>query len=153
MNIPWMYLNKQGATINAVKDYNSMRSIIGSTKGEIASAENRMVGVGAVSISDMPKGSPNLHSGEDRIVRGMQEIDVINERYGQAKEYMTWFEPAWRSLDADERELLEAFYLTRKDTRTTVIGELAERLCVDNSTVYRMKDRAVSHLSLLLYGY
>ena len=152
MNIPWMYLNKQGATINAVKDYKNMKTVIVNTPGEIARAENQMSGVGAVRISDLPKGSPNLHSGEDRIVRGMQEIDVINERYKQAKEYMDWFEPAWNTIGADERELLEAFYLSPKDTKLKLVNELAERMCVDNSTVYRMRARAVSHLATLLYG-
>lgn len=153
MSVAWQYLNKQGATINAVKDYRNMKTVIENTPSEIAAAENRMSGVGAVSISDMPKGSPNLHAGEDRIIRGMQEIDVIGERYRQAKEYMDWFEPAWKQIAVDEREILETFYFTHKDTQTKIVEELADRMCVDSSTVYRMRAKAITHLSTLLYGH
>lgn len=129
-----------------------MKAIIANTPVDVVEAQNRMVGVGAVSISDMPKGSPNLHAGEDRIMRGMEQMDAIVDRYKQAKEYMAWFEPAWNSLTADERGLLEIFYITGGDNRAETVEKICETYRVERTSAYTLKGRAISHLALLLYG-
>ena len=43
------------------------------------------------------------YGGRDRIIKGIEEIDILKERYRQAMEYMAWFLPAWEELSEDER--------------------------------------------------
>ena len=138
MNIIWQYLDKRSAAVNALKDYSSMAYILAHTDEEIAQ----------VHEDTTTLGSPNPQSGEMRIITAIDEIDVLRERYRQAKEYMEWFQPAWDSLSEDERYVLEQFYW-REDQN---IYTICEHFGIERSSAYNKKNRAVQHLTLLLYG-
>ena len=111
MNIAWMYLDKRNAVINALKDYESMNYIVDNSPSKICETEEQMIGQSSPSFSDMPKGSPNPKAAENRIVQAIDTITIMNERYQRALEYMTWFQPAWQALSADERFVLSRFYM------------------------------------------
>ena len=124
MSIMWKYLDKRAAVIRALKDYSSMKFIIDNTDREIKEVQDQAVSVASPSLSGMPK-VHNPQAGEDRIIRALDEIDVLKERYRQAVEYMDWFQPAWDFLTDDERYVLETFY-TDEDTgymciRTSIV--------------------------------
>lgn len=110
MNIIWQYLDKRSAAVNALKDYSSMAYILAHTDEEITQVHEDTTTLGSPAFTDMPGGSPNPQFGEMRIITAIDEIDVLRERYRQAKEYMEWFQPAWDSLSEDERYVLEQFY-------------------------------------------
>lgn len=110
MSIMWKYLDKRGAAIRVLKDYESMKFIIANTDDEIKGIQIDMITPGSPSLSGMPK-AHNPQAGEDKIIRALDEIDVLKERYRQAMEYMDWFKPAWDSLSDDERYILECFYI------------------------------------------
>ena len=82
MSIIWKYLDKRSAAVDAFS---------------------------SPQLDGMPR-SHNPQASEERIVKGIEEIDVLKERYRQAVEYMAWFVPAWKELTEDERYVLEAFY-------------------------------------------
>ena len=149
MHISWNFLDKRKATIKAIEAYNSMNFILGHTDEEIESVRTRMVGVGAMNHDGMPH-APNPKAGEDRIINGIDEIDMLKERYRQAKEYMAWFKPAWEQLTEDEQYVLEAFYMDADigDASRAVQDELN----ISQSGAYNRKNQALEHLSLLLYG-
>ena len=109
MSIIWKYLDKRSAAVDALKDYGSMKFIIDHTDDEIKAAYQKMGGVSSPQYDGMPH-SHNPQAGEDRIIKGIEEIDVLKERYRQAVEYMAWFVPAWEELTEDERYVLETFY-------------------------------------------
>ena len=88
MNIIWQYLDKRSAAVNALKDYSSMAYILANTDEEIAQVHEDTTTLGSPAFTDMPGGSPNPQSGEMRIITAIDEIDVLRERYRQAKEYM-----------------------------------------------------------------
>ena len=115
MNIIWQYLDKRSAAVNALKDYSSMAYILAHTDEEITQVHEDTTTRGSPAFTDMPGGSPNPQSGEMRIITAIDEIDVLRERYRQAKEYMEWFQPAWDSLSEDERYVLEQFYWQEED--------------------------------------
>ena len=46
-----------------------------------------------------------------RLAETLDRIDIYRARYGQAREYMAWFLPAWQLLTDDDRFVLEAFFL------------------------------------------
>ena len=148
MNIIWQYLDKRSATVNALKDYSSMAYILAHTDEEITQVHEDTTTLGSPAFTDMPGGSPNPQSGEMRIITAIDEIDVLRERYRQAKEYMEWFQPAWDSLSEDERYVLEQFYW-REDQN---IYTICEHFGIERSSAYNKKNRAVQHLTLLLYG-
>ena len=109
MSIMWKYLDKRSATIAAIKDYDAMQFILSSTGDEIKRTYEKMTGIGSPNYDGMPKAC-NPQAAEDRIIKNIDEIDIIKERYRQAVEYMDWFKPAWEELTDEERYCLEAFY-------------------------------------------
>lgn len=151
MSIIWKYLDKRSAAVDALKDYGSMKFIIGHTDDEIKSAYKKMGGVSSPQLDGMPR-SHNPQASEDRIVKGIEEIDVLKERYRQALEYMAWFLPAWEELTEDERYVLQTFYGEDNQYGASAIYDICDRFGIERSSAYNRKNRALSHLVTLLFG-
>ena len=152
MNIAWLYLDKRNAAINALKDYEGMNYIIQTAPSEIAATQECMTGIGGLALSDMPKGPHNPHAAENRIVKAMDSISLLNERYRRAEEYVAWFLPAWQMLSEQERFVLSRFYMDDESKQVDSVGEICERFHIERTSAYKKKDRALSRLTLLLYG-
>lgn len=150
MSIIWKYLDKRSAAVDALKDYGSMKFIIEHTDDEIKSAYEKMSGISSPQYDGMPH-SHNPQAGEDRIIKGIEEIDVLKERYRQAAEYMAWFVPAWNELTEDERYVLEVFY-SDADSQTNAVYDICDHFGIERSSAYNRKNRALGKLVTLLYG-
>jgi DNA-directed RNA polymerase specialized sigma subunit len=148
--IAWKYLNKPSATVAAMQDYSTMREIINITPQETKELYDRMVSVGSRRATGVPAGW-NPQAGEDRLVKSLDTLDVIQERYRQAVEYMGWFEPAWATLTDTEQMVLREFYMngSRKSGAT---ARLQEELNFSERQVERIRSRALSRLTHLLFG-
>ena len=151
MSIIWKYLDKRSAAVDALKDYGSMKFIIDHTDDEIKAAYEKMGGVSSPQFDGMPH-THNPHAAEDRMVKGIAEIDVLKERYRQAVEYMAWFLPAWEELSEDERYVLETFYGTDNEYGSGAIYRIAEHFHIEQSSAYNKKNRALHHFTILLFG-
>ena len=144
MSIIWKYLDKRSATVEAIKDYSSMQFIIEHTDEKIKEEQNKMVSLGSPRYNGMPH-SHNPRAAEDRIIGGIEEIDVLKERYRQAVEYMEWFQPSWDQLTPDE------FY-TEGYEDTNVVYAIRDKYNIERSSAYNKKNRALQHLQVLLFG-
>lgn len=151
MNVIWMYLNKKDAAVNALKDYGKMKHIIDHTEEEIQRVYSRIAGVGSPAIEKMPSAN-NPQAGEDRMIKGIEEIDVLRERLRQAKEYMAWFQPAWDALSDDDQFVLDAFFSGANEYGAGAADTVAEHFCIERASAYRKKNRALDNLTTLLYG-
>lgn len=151
MSIVWKYLDKRSAAVDALKDYSSMKFIIDHTDDEIKAAYQKMGGVSSPQYDGMPH-SHNPQAGEDRIIKGIEEIDVLKERYRQAAEYMAWFVPAWNELTEEERYVLETFYGESNEYGSSAADEIADYFQIERASAYRRKNRALERLTILLYG-
>lgn len=151
MNIAWKYLDKRAGAIEAIKDFSSMKFIIEHTDDEIRTAYDKMSGCGSPRFDGMPR-THNPQAAEDRIIKGIEEIDVLKERYRQAMEYMAWFVPAWEELSEDERYVLETFYGEDNVYGSSVIYEIAEHFHIEQTSAYKRKNRALDKLTVLLFG-
>lgn len=152
MNICWRYLDKRGATIDALKDYESMKYIIDHTEEQIAEKQEDMAAISSPVLSGMPKGSRNPQAAEDRVLKGIDAIDVLEARYQDAMEYMAWFQPAWEALSEDESYVLSLFYQNEDSKQIDNLYEICEHFHIERTSAYKKKDRALAHLTLLLYG-
>ncbi len=150
-NIPWTYLDKTAATVKALKDYSKMQQIIDNADAEIRQVEARMAGVSSPKINGMPR-NPNPQAGEERIINGMEQIDVLRERLRQANEYMSWFLPGWNSLSEEDRFVLDTFYSDENEYGANAVDIIAESFGIERSSAYRRKNRALDNLTTLLYG-
>lgn len=151
MTIAWIYLDKKTAAIDALKDYASMEYIIQNHPDEVENVRDRMTSL----PSSVPTGIPRQkdpHAAEARLAASLDEIDVLKERYRRALEYMEWFRPAWDALTEDEQFVLTELFLRDDISKTEAILNVGERLFIERTHVYRRKDKAIEHLTLLLYG-
>ena len=150
MHISWNFLDKRKAAISAINAYSSMEFIIKHTDDDIAAARVKMEGVGSPNLDGLPH-AHNPQAAEERLLQCIDEIDTIKERYRQAVEYMNWFEPAWNQLSDDEQYLLEVFYMD-EDECGNGIGTICEHFAIEKTSAYNRKNRALDHLTTLLYG-
>ena len=151
MSIMWKYLDKRSATIAALKDYESMKFIINHTVDEITAERDKMTSLGSPNWDGMPH-AHNPHATEDRIVTGIEEIDILKERYRQAVEYMDWFQPAWDQLTDDEKYVLETFYGDANAYGSNAVYYIAEYFRIEQTSAYKRKNRALDRLTVLLFG-
>lgn len=151
MSIIWKYLDKRAGTIEAIKDYESMRFIIEHTDKEIRTIYDKMSGPSSPRLNGIPR-TCNPKAAENRIIKGIEDIDVLKERYRQATEYMEWFKPAWEQLSEDERYVLGTFYGADNEYGSSIIYNIAEHFHVEQSSAYNKKNRALHHLTVLLFG-
>ena len=150
MSVIWKYLDKRSAAVDALKDYDSMAFIIANTSNEIKNTRDDMGSIRSPQFDGMPR-THNSQAGEERILKNIEEIDILQERYRQAVEYMEWFKPAWEELSSEERYVLETFYRD-EGGQTGAVYEICSQLNVERSTAYNRKNRALAKLAVLLYG-
>ena len=131
MSIMWKYLDKRSATIAAIKDYDAMQFILSSTDEEIKRTYEKMTGIGSPNYDGMPKAC-NPQAAEDRIIKNIDEIDIIKERYRQY--------------------CLETFYGDSNTYGSSAAYYVAEYLNIEQPTAYKRKNRALDRLTVLLFG-
>ena len=148
--IAWKYLNKPSATVAALQDYSTMRDIINITPQETKELYDRMGSVGSRRMTGLPA-SWNPQAGEDRLVKSLDTLDVIQERYRQAVEYMGWFEPAWATLTDTEHKILREFYMS-ENRKSGASRRLAEEMNYSEAHIERLRHKALSRLAHLLFG-
>ena len=143
-------MDKRKAAISAIEAFSSMDFIVKHTDEEIQLVRDRMEGVGSPNLDGLPH-AHNPQAGEERIIKGIEEIDIIKERYRQAVEYMNWFKPAWEKLTEEERYVLETFYMDSEhgDNPAT---QVAANFAIERSSAYNRKNKALERLTTLLYG-
>lgn len=148
MNFLWKYFDRRRAATAALQDFKVMEMIIDTTPAAIKERQQPESFLASPNLDGMPRhGNPKAL--EDRITDRLHQIDILQERYQEARAYMEWFLPAWAALDEDDRFTLEAFYLGNEDQAAQ---QVADHLNVERSSAYRRKSRAVAKLAAGLYG-
>lgn len=120
MHISWSFLDKRGATTDALRAFNAMDFVLKHAPEKMSADENGLIA----------------------------EIDVLQERYRQAVEFMAWFKPAWEQLSEDERLVLDLFYMSGE----CAVEQIMEHFHVVRKTAYNRKNDALDRLTCLLYG-
>jgi len=87
----------------------------------------------------------NLNSHENMLVSSISKMDVLNQRYKQAVEFMNWFKPAWDTLCEEEQIILSEFYLVA-GSKTDAVENISEQLHIERAQIYRRKDKALNRL-------
>jgi len=109
-----------------------------------------MIGMASPKYDGMPH-AHNPNAAEDRIINGIEEIDILKERYRQAAEYMEWFKPAWAQLTEDDRYVLETFYGDANAYGSNAAYYVASYFGVEQTSAYKRKNQALDRLTVLLF--
>ena len=148
--IAWQYIDKTAATIAALRDYDSMCGIISDTPEEIREAYEDITAPHSPNLTGLPP-AKNPQAGADRMVNQLIRLDVLQERYRSADEYMAWFEPAWNSLTDTEQTVLREFYMSGSQ-RSGANARLQNRLSYSERQIERFRQNGLSRMTLLLFG-
>jgi hypothetical protein len=150
MHIAWRYINRADATIAVIQDYDNMRAIINTTPQEIKALFDKMASPASSRLTGMP-GARNPHAAEIRMTDGIDQRDLLRERYSEALEYMDWFGPAWETLSDNEKSILREYYTTgNQKSGAAARVECAMGYC--DRQIRRIKEKALARLSVLLFG-
>lgn len=143
------YINKNAATVAAIRDYENMRFIINNTPQEIKDVYEQMKSPRSTKLSGMPS-VRNPQSGSDKLAAQIDKLDILRERYSLAIEYMAWFEPAWSNLTDAEQHVLSEFYMT-DNRKSGATYRLMDEMNYSESHIERLRSNALNHLRSLLY--
>ena len=150
MHISWSFLDKRKATIGAIQAFNSMEFIINNTPDEIQNIRSQMGGATTPKLDGLPS-THDPRNREDSLLKAIDQINVLEDRYNQAVEYMAWFKPAWEQLSEDERYILEAYYMDA-EWGSKAISSIMDYFKIEKTSAYNKKNRSLHHLTNLLYG-
>ena len=148
--IAMSYVDKRYAARGALRDYQTMLRVMEITPGEVVAAYGDMAAPRTPVLEHGPTAHDPL-TGELKLAAAIDDMDIMRERYQAAVEYMAWFEPAWKSLSEQERIILREFYMSGS-LRSGATARLHEQLGLSLKHVDRLRGRALSRLSILLYG-
>ena len=123
-----------------------MKFIIEHTDEKIKAVSDQMASIGSPGFEEHIR-TDNPKAGEDKLIKMIDEIDTLKERYRQAVEFMDWFEPAWKKLSEEEQYVLEASYLDDASRE-----QICSHLYMEKDAYYKRRKRALVHLVTLLYG-
>lgn len=144
------YINKNAATVAVIRDYENMRFIINNTPHEIKDVYAQMTSPRGPKLPGMPS-VRNSQAGGDKLAAQIDKLDILRERYSQAIEYMTWFEPAWSSLTDTEQRILTEFYMT-DNQKSGATYRLMDELSYSESHIERLRSNALNNLRSKLFG-
>ena len=88
------------------------------------------------------------------MLNGIEEIDILQEQYRQAIEYMdgTGSNQPGCSFQTRPGTSLRLFYGNEKNYGCNAAYYVADYLDIEPSTAYKRKSRALERLTVLLFG-
>ena len=141
----WRYIDKNKTTISAMRDYENMKHIIETTPETIKTdGENP-------AQSKFETLTSSKISANTKVVKSIENIDFIKNRYRNAAEYMEWFLPAWDSLKEQDKKILREFYMN-ESKRSGASIRLQFDLNYSERQIDRLRAEALETFSTLLLG-
>jgi len=144
------YIDWQRATIKAIKDYEDMRFILANYESQRNDIDDRMTKPGGSNVNRQPV-SGGGDKTEESWAYFIDQIVDLESNYSKAKEFISWFTPAWERLSDREKIILEEQYMIERLSGSWEMSAM-ERLHVERAEIFRLRRRALARLSVLLYG-
>ena len=141
-------MNWKREAIDKLKNYEAHREALENIPKEIKRLESAYAGIRSATTDGTPvSGGGNTR--EDSMLSNIVHRDELKRRLKEARLWISMVDKALAVLSDEERLVLDRFYIHRAKGN---VGELCERLHVEQSTVYDRRDKALRHFTLALYG-
>ena len=141
-------MNWKREAIDKLKNYEAHREALENIPKEIKRLESAYAGIRSATTDGTPvSGGGNTR--EDSMLSNIVHRDELKRRLKEARLWVAQVDKALAVLDDEERLVLDRFYIHRAKGN---VGELCERLNVEQATVYRKRDSALRRLTIALYG-
>ena len=141
-------MNWKRDAIDKLKNYEAHREALENIPKEIKRLESAYAGIRSATTNGTPvSGGGNTR--EDSMLSNIVHRDELKRRLKEARLWVAQVDKALAVLDDEERLVLDRFYIHRAKGN---VGELCERLNVEQATVYRKRDSALRRFTIALYG-
>ena len=133
--------------IDKLKNYAAHREALENIPKELQRLESVYTGIRSTAGRATVSGGGG--SREDTMLSNIIHRDELKRRLKEARLWVAQVDKALAVLDDEERLVLDRFYIHRAKGN---VGELCERLNVEQATVYRKRDSALRRFTIALYG-
>ena len=140
-------MNWKREAIDKLKNYEAHREALENIPKELQRLESVYTGIRSSVGSTAVSGGGG--SREDTMLSNIIHRDELKRRLKEARLWVAQVDKALAVLDDEERLVLDRFYIHRAKGN---VGELCERLNVEQATVYRKRDSALRRFTIALYG-
>ena len=141
-------MNWKREAIDKLKNYVAHQEALENIPQEIKRLESAYAGIRSATTDGTPvSGGGNTR--EDSMLSNIVHRDELKRRLKEARLWVSQVDKALAVLDDEERLVLDRFYIHRAKGN---VGELCERLNVEQATVYRKRDSALRRFTIALYG-
>lgn len=141
-------MNWRSEAIDKLKSYAARMEALENIPKEIKRLESAYAGIRSATTDGTPiSGGGNAR--EDSMLSNIVHRDELKRRLKEARLWVVQVDKALAVLDDEERLVLDRFYIHRAKGN---VGELCERLNVEQATVYRRRDSALRRFTIALYG-
>lgn len=141
-------MNWQKEAVNDLKAYVARKNSIESMREKIKELEAKAVRLNSVS-NDVPV-QGGAAKNEDMLINNIVERDKLGENIRIAQRFIESVDRGLEVLSADERKVLDGFYMAPVITRK--VDRLCDELHFEKSRIYQIKDTALRRFTVAMYG-
>lgn len=141
-------MNWKSEAVDKLRQYEAKKLSLVNIPLEISRLESAARGVRSAASDGTPV-SGGGSGREDMLLSNIVHREELERSLEQAKKWVALVDAALAILSAEERLLLERFYV--HPARGNV-DKLCDELGLEKSQVYAKKDSAIRHFTISLYG-
>lgn len=134
--------------IAKLRDYSARKAALVNIPDEIARLEADCGRIRSATTDATPvQGGGSTR--EDMMLSNICLRQELEKRLADTKVWLAIMDAALEELADDERLVLDRFYI---NPHKGSVDRLCEELCIEKAGVYKRKDKALRHFTVILYG-
>ncbi len=131
-----------------LKCYEARRTSIERGREEMHRLEDDMTRIRSATTDGTPVGG-GTSTREDAMINNIARREELKVAMREATAWVKTVDSGLGVLDEEERHILDRFYIHRAKGN---VERLCEELHLEKTRVYELKDKALRHFTLALYG-
>ena len=140
-------MNWKYESMEELREYEAKRLAAENIPEEVRQLKAQMAKLGGSSNSTPVKGGGSQW--EDRQINLIVKIEKLKTSLAYARDWVSKVERGLAALSVEERMILDRFYINPAKGN---VDRLCGDLCLEKSSVYDRKDKALRHYTLARYG-
>lgn len=137
------------AAVQRLKDYEARKQAVYLLGEQIKTLELQFTSIRSATTDGTPVSGGGGNRREDSMLSNIATRTELEANREIARREVEITEKGLSALSAEERKILEGFYIKRQYSH---VSRLCEALNVEKSEVYRRKDAALDKFTIACYG-
>lgn len=142
-------MNWRKEAADKLKDYQARKKAVDNILEEISRLKAESTRIRSAVTDSTPIHGGGGSTREDALLSNIVLRDELKGRLQDTRRWLATVDKALAELTDEERLLLDRFYIHRARGN---VERLCEELSMEQATVYRHRDAALRHFTMLLYG-